>query len=525
MHRMPIKVTHKPPEILALIPARGGSTGVPRKNVRVVAGKPLLVHSIEHAHQSLLIRRTIVSTDDPKIAEIARAAGAEVPFIRPAAFATDTAVDLGVFRHALEWLRDSERYVPDLVVQLRPTAPVRRVRTLDLAIRRMLASPDADSLRAVSVAPFTPYKMWFVEGDLDLRPVMASPGIVDWFDQPRQALPKVYAQNGFVDIVRPRTVLEKSSMAGDRMLAFLHADPVIDIDDERSLQAAGRAIEALAIPRVGYAEARAWRVGIVQGRLSPAPWNVLQHVPRDGWAEEFARASALGLSHVELVLQRQHDPHYPLWGTDGLSQLQASAERSGVVVQSACVDYVIDHSLCSDATLDYLAVAFERLALAGVKTVVLPLFEHSDPAAVGMVRLAAALGRCANTARRHGLLVCIESLLDASATHTLLGLTGEPDVRVCYDTGNIVPLGYDVGEELRDIGGVVAHVHVKDKTRDGESVRLGTGGSSFPDVVRALAEIGYSGAFTLETPREEDPLAAARRNLAFFRQQIDSHAR
>src|SRR5437867_12897651 len=131
------------PEILALIPARGGSKGIPRKNIKVVAGKPLIAYSIEQALASRFITRTIVSTDDPEIAKVARDFGADVPFMRPSEFAQDLSPDIEVFRHALESLRKSERYVCELVVHLRPTGPVRRVELIDRAIETMLGDPEA----------------------------------------------------------------------------------------------------------------------------------------------------------------------------------------------------------------------------------------------------------------------------------------------------------------------------------------------------------------------------------------------
>src|SRR5512138_4044098 len=110
-------------ETLALIPARGGSKGIPRKNIRNFAGYPLIAWSIAAAKQSSCVRRVIVSTDDPEIAAVAREHGAETPFLRPAELAQDNTTDLPVFEHALAWLEEKEAYRPDIVIQLRPTSP------------------------------------------------------------------------------------------------------------------------------------------------------------------------------------------------------------------------------------------------------------------------------------------------------------------------------------------------------------------------------------------------------------------
>src|SRR6202142_2761570 len=113
------------PNILALIPARGGSKGLPGKNLRPVLGHPLLAYSIAAAKSSRLITRTICSTDDAAIAAVARQYGAETPFMRPAELAGDETLDLPVFQHALAWLEEHENWRADIVVQLRPTSPVR----------------------------------------------------------------------------------------------------------------------------------------------------------------------------------------------------------------------------------------------------------------------------------------------------------------------------------------------------------------------------------------------------------------
>jgi N-acylneuraminate cytidylyltransferase len=230
-------------EILALILARGGSKSVPRKNLRLVAGKPLLAHSIEQAKGSRLITRVMVSTEDPEIAEVARQWKAEVPFLRPAELAQDETPDLPVFQHALVWLQAHERYEPDVVGHLRPTAPVRRVEVIDLAIQTFLEHPEADSLRSVSMASQSPYKMWVIGEDGCLEPVARRGDLESW-NLPRQLLPRVYWQNGYLDVIRPEVILQSGSMTGTRILPFVIDEPCIEIDYEEHLQLAERLIVA-----------------------------------------------------------------------------------------------------------------------------------------------------------------------------------------------------------------------------------------------------------------------------------------
>jgi CMP-N,N'-diacetyllegionaminic acid synthase len=230
-------------EVLALIPARGGSKSVPRKNLLQVAGKPLIAYSILHAQNCPLITRVIVSTDDQEIAEVARRCGAEVPFLRPAEAATDSATDFQVFQHALRWLQEEQGYSPELVVHLRPTGPVRERALLERAVELMLATPEADALRSVGTAEQTPYKMWRIEGSL-LRPLLELPDHPEAHSMPRQKLPAVYWQNGYVDIVRPRTILELASMTGRVVLPFVVEGKIHELDYVEQIPALEDAVRA-----------------------------------------------------------------------------------------------------------------------------------------------------------------------------------------------------------------------------------------------------------------------------------------
>jgi N-acylneuraminate cytidylyltransferase len=218
--------------ILALIPARGGSKGIPRKNIRSFAGYPLIAWSIAAGLQSHTVNRVIVSTDDEEIAAVARGCGAETPFMRPYELAQDRTNDLPVFEHALKWLEDIESYKPDIVIQLRPTSPIRPKDCVDGAVKILIEHPDADCVRGVVPAAQNPHKMWRFNGfDKPMQPLLEVEGVKEPYNAPRQILPPVYWQTGHIDVIRTATISRKHSLTGDRVYPFvIDARYTVDID-------------------------------------------------------------------------------------------------------------------------------------------------------------------------------------------------------------------------------------------------------------------------------------------------------
>lgn len=217
-------------EILAIIPARGGSKGLPGKNIRLLSGHPLIAYSICAAKQSRNITRITVNTDNTDIAETAARYGAEI-FIRPSELGLDHIKDIEVFAQQLTRMREEENYSPDLVVQLRPTSPLRNPGLVDACIEKLLHS-DADSLRVVMRTPLTPYKMWVIENpEKPMRPLLEIHGVEEAYNAPRQELPEIYWQTGAVDVIRRSVITENKSMSGKRILPFiLESNLTVDID-------------------------------------------------------------------------------------------------------------------------------------------------------------------------------------------------------------------------------------------------------------------------------------------------------
>lgn len=244
------------PQVLALIPARGGSKGLPRKNLSLLQGHPLVAWAVTAGLQACKVTRTICSTDDPEIAEAARKYGAEVPFLRPAELAQDLTLDLPVFQHTLEWLDSHEEWRPDIIIQLRPTSPLRPPGLVDKAIEMLEGDPLATSVRAVCPAPCNPHKMWRLSEDPEMdqpymKHLLEAPGIDEPYNAPRQALPPVWWQIGAIDAIRAE-VIRGGSMSGPRILPLkLDARFAIDIDSEDNIHAAELALHKMDCVRPG----------------------------------------------------------------------------------------------------------------------------------------------------------------------------------------------------------------------------------------------------------------------------------
>lgn len=219
---------------IAVIPARGGSKGVPGKNIRPLCGYPIIAYTIHVAKQCKNIDRVIVSTDSPEIAEIASAYGAEIPFMRPSKLAGDTSPDRDFIIHALDWLREHENHEPELLVHLRPTTPLREAKLVDEAVQAIRNRVDATSLRSAHELAEPPQKMLGIEEGFftglfphDHRP--------EYYNLPRQLFPQAYHPNGYVDIWRTSFVRSGQSLAGDRVLAF-ETPFTIEIDRNEDLE-------------------------------------------------------------------------------------------------------------------------------------------------------------------------------------------------------------------------------------------------------------------------------------------------
>ncbi len=216
-------------KILAVVPARGGSKSVPRKNIAPIAGKPLIAYTIEEALKVPAITDLVLSTDDEEIASVGRSLGAQVPFLRPAELATDQAQSAPVLKHCLLYMEGQRGAQYDAVLMLQPTTPLRRAHHIERGIEMMKASPTCDSVvSVVSVEGNHPFRMKRLVGDQ----------LINYIDQgfedmrPRQVLPPVYIRNGAIYLSRRDVVAKQDQIVGKNCLGFeMPVHESVNIDD------------------------------------------------------------------------------------------------------------------------------------------------------------------------------------------------------------------------------------------------------------------------------------------------------
>ncbi len=208
------------PIVVALIPARAGSKRVKGKNIRALGGHPLMAYTIRAALDSGLFASVIVSTNSEEIAAVARHYGAEVPFLRPEAFAADLSPDIEWLEFTLTELKKRGRPC-DAFALLRPTSPFRTPETIRRAWELFSETEGADSLRAVELCKQHPGKMWEIEGRFMVPLLKNGPKSPPWHSTPYQALPKVYAQNASLEMAWTRVVERTHTIAGERIVPFL----------------------------------------------------------------------------------------------------------------------------------------------------------------------------------------------------------------------------------------------------------------------------------------------------------------
>jgi CMP-N,N'-diacetyllegionaminic acid synthase len=225
--------------IVTVIPARGGSKSIPKKNIQLLNGKPLVQYSIDYSLKSSLTTDTVVSTDSKEIAKISRQCGAKVPFLRPKEFAEDDTPDYPVIKHALDTLERLNNNIIDVIILLRPTSPLRPPNLIEMGIDLLKRFPKATSVRSVTKTKEHPFRQW-QKNENYIRGFEKS--IEEPYNLPRQKLPEIYFQTGDIEIIKRNTLI-LGSISGENVLPLLidHSS-MLDIDEISDLEVANKKI-------------------------------------------------------------------------------------------------------------------------------------------------------------------------------------------------------------------------------------------------------------------------------------------
>jgi N-acylneuraminate cytidylyltransferase len=218
------------PKILAIIPARSGSKGVPDKNIQPLGGFPLIQWSIEACKKSTMINQVIVSTDSLEYKSLCEGMGADVPFLRPAEISQDSSTDIEFVIHALDWLKDNNSE-PDFIVHMRPTTPLRFPKIVDDAIQKFIDAPSFTALRSIHEMSESAYKNFEVSEDGSLVTAFSHKRDLDHSNLGRQLFPKTFVPNGYVDVLRASFIRDYNLLHGNRVMPYF-TEPVSEIDSE-----------------------------------------------------------------------------------------------------------------------------------------------------------------------------------------------------------------------------------------------------------------------------------------------------
>jgi len=221
-------------KVITLIPARKGSKRIPNKNLRTLAGKPCIQHTIECANEAG-ISRVIVSTDSQEIAEVAQNNGVEVPFLRPKELAEDHVPDFPVVKHCLDYLEQKEAWIPDILIFLRPTMPLRKPEEIVESFRLLKSNPGIDCIRTTCPVPYPPYWMKRRDEKGLLEPFCRE--IVPYQYTRSQELPETVMCDGYVDISRVSVVRKYRQVVAGNIASYHREDQIfIDLDEEKDWQ-------------------------------------------------------------------------------------------------------------------------------------------------------------------------------------------------------------------------------------------------------------------------------------------------
>ncbi len=253
-------------------------------------------------------------------------------------------------------------------------------------------------------------------------------------------------------------------------------------------------------------------IGVVQGRLTNAPDGLLQYLPLENWQKEFEIASVVGLDFIEFFIDENVDDRNPLLSSGGLQEIESLCSLQKLRLESVCFDSVIASSLIDQ--VKFVSFHMKKMESIGFKKFIFPMIGNSSLSDENLEEYSLCFQQlCSGLSP--GSEILIESVLDADRIIKLIGFIQSKKAKVLYDTGNVAPLGYVQPVEIRKLAGLISEIHIKDKTLQGENVKLGTGLVDFTAIGIAMDEINFSGNVVFETHRGNNPIETIRENIEF----------
>jgi sugar phosphate isomerase/epimerase len=258
------------------------------------------------------------------------------------------------------------------------------------------------------------------------------------------------------------------------------------------------------------------KFGISQGRLVANTKGLLQYFPQENWQEEFIAASSVDISFIELLTERDYNPHNPVWSENGRSLIKTLVRDNNLQIYSICADYIIDHDLLgkeSNNTINMMKKFFEVVEQLSCRIVVLPFLEKNNLTRENMEEYIPIILKFSKLLEKSSSILAIESLLEAKDLKFLINKIGKKNIKCVFDTGNRVNFKQDLYNEIIILNELICHVHIKDKNINDTNVILGTGLVNFNSVFAALKNINYDGNYNFETTRGTNPIKTAEYHL------------
>ena len=259
------------------------------------------------------------------------------------------------------------------------------------------------------------------------------------------------------------------------------------------------------------------KIGIIQGRLSPRPYPLLQEFPLDSWKQEFTYAKELGFDFIEWIFEENNYKNNPIWTPEGREEIKKRITDTGVPVGSVCADFFLENPFFRSGSY-----SLEELIDIGASVILLPVLENAELTGPEDERiLVSVLNECLSTMERYDVKVGMETELEAKEYYRLAAQFKSDHIGAYYDTGNCAFHGYDMKKDMEVLNSVLVQVHVKDRTIGGGSVYLGTGDTNFSQGIPYLQHNGYQGNYVLQSYFEDDHLGTAKKGLEYIRSLIN----